>query len=622
MKFTPSLICESCLWAGAVLAQSPVTLTIDTQAPGYAMPTNFCGLSFETMTLLPDGTGGHFFSATNTPLITLFQNVGLKHLRIGGATVDMPTVAIPTNADIDALFAFAQAAGVKVTYSLRLLNGSTNTDATLAKYIWANYRSRLDSFAIGNEPDWNSYHQSDPKISNYISYLADWKVFAAAIASAVPGAVFSGPDTGGNLVTGPPDNGSGPTWTTSFAQAEASSGLIAFITQHHYVGESAGSQTAQQGIDAMLSPAWDTGSNQTLYAAMAAPVLQTGLAYRFTEANDCTGGITNASNAFSSALWALDFMCWWAAHGALGVNFHNKRWIPTDTIWPGASGQLIATPKGYGIKAFSLGALGYVEPLTLSNASGLNLIAYAAGSGADLCVTIINKEHGTGARDAAVTIVPNGFASGSASAIFLTAPGGNVAATNGVTFGGAVITNNAPWLGQWTALTPDTNGQLNLTLSATSAAVVKIHATTPAIRLQRVGNAWVITYTGALLSSTNPVGPYSPVTGASSPYPVPQGDTQRFYRAQGYLPPTSALELDKDGARDRVCVDRAAGCSNPRASDPQGSRSEWSRNRSVEGVKASDWHILFGAGNVTGRERADVRLLPIHGRLDHCLAIG
>jgi len=526
------LVCAACLWAEAALAQSPVTLTIDTQAPGFAIPTNFSGLSFETMTLLPDGTGGHFFSATNGPLITLFQNVGIKHLRVGGATVDMPTVAVPTNADIDALFAFAQAAGVKVTYSLRLLNGSTSTDAALAKYIWANYRPQLDAFAIGNEPDWNSYHQSDPKITNYTSYLADWHVFAAAITSAVPGVVFSGPDMGGNLVTGPPDSGSGPTWTTSFAQAEAASGLIAFVTQHHYVGESAGSQTAQQGIDAMLSPTWDTGSNQTLYAAMAAPVLQTGSSYRFTEANDYTGGITNASNAFSSALWALDFMWWWAAHGAIGVNFHNKRWIPTDTICPGASGQLIANPKGYSIRAFTLGALGYVEPLTVSNANGLNLTAHAAGSGADLYITIINKEHGTGARDAAVTILPSGFSSAGGSAMFLTAPSGNVGATNGVTLGSASITNNAPWIGQWTALSAGTNGSFNLTVSAASAAVVKIHATTTAIRLERMGNALVITYAGALFCSTNILGPYTPVTGASSPYTVPQTDTQRFYRTQ------------------------------------------------------------------------------------------
>ncbi|MGD0260614.1 MAG: glycosyl hydrolase family 79 C-terminal domain-containing protein [Verrucomicrobiota bacterium] len=468
----------ACLLAGTAVAQSPVTLTVDTQSPGYAIPADFSGLSFETMTLLPDSTGGYWFSATNTPLITLFQNLGLKSLRIGGATVDMATVAIPTNNDIDHLFAFAQAAGVKVIYSLRLLNGSTNTDATLAQYIWTHYRTQLDSFAIGNEPDWNSYHQSDPNITNYTSYLADWQKFATAITNVVPGATFSGPDTGGNVVTGAPNNGPGPTWTTSFALAEEDSGLIACITQHDYVGEGAGNLTAQQGIEAMLSPAWNTSSNQTLYTAMGGPVLQSGLPYRFTEANDFTGGVTNASNAFASALWALDFMQWWAAHGASGVNFHNKRWIPTDTIIPGSSGQLITYPKGYGIKAFDLGSHGYVEPLTMTNASGLNLTAYAVGDGAELYVTIINKEQGTGARDAAVTIVPDGFSSGSAAAVFLTVPNGNVAATDGVALGGAAITNNASWLGQWTTLNPVTNGQCTVIVSAASAAVVKIQAGT------------------------------------------------------------------------------------------------------------------------------------------------
>jgi hypothetical protein len=485
LKLLSSLASIGWLCATTALAQSPVTVTVSTQVPGYAVPTNFTGLSFETMTLLPDKTGGHFFSATNIPLITLFQNIGLKHLRIGGATVDMSTVGIPRNDDMDALFAFAQAAGVKVTYSLRLLNGSTNTDAALAKYIWANYRPQLDSFAIGNEPDWNSYHKSDPNITDCTSYLAQWLAFAAAIRNAVPAAIFSGPDTGGNLVTGPPDAGPGPTWTTRFAQAEAGSGLIAFIAQHHYVGETAGSQTAQQAIDAMLSPTWNTGSNQTLYAAVAAPVRLTGLSYRFTEANDFTGGTTNASNAFSSALWALDFMYWWAAHGAVGIDFHNKRWIPTDTICPGASGQLITNPKGYAIKAFTLGAAGHFEPLTISNAHALNLTAYATGSGADLCVTIINKEHGAGARDAAATIVPNGFSSPTASAILLTAPGGSVGATNGVTLGGAGITNNAAWLGQWTGLSTGTNGQINATVSAASAAIVKTHAADPQARAPR-----------------------------------------------------------------------------------------------------------------------------------------
>ena len=232
----------------------------------------------------------------------------------------------------------------------------------------------------------------------------------------------------------------------------------------------------------MLSPTWNSCSNQTLYTAIGGLVLARGLPYRFTEANDFTGGVTNASNAFASALWVLDFMHWWAAHGAGGVNFHNKRWIPTDTIRPGSNGQLISYPRGYGIKAFNLGAHGSVEPLTMINMNGLNLTAYAVGDGSDLYVTIINKEHGAGAHNAAVTIVPEGFSSGSAVAICLTAPNGNIGATGGVTLGGAAITNNAPWLGHWTALNEVTNGQCRVSVSAASAVIVRIHAATLSAR--------------------------------------------------------------------------------------------------------------------------------------------
>ncbi len=60
-------------------------------------------------------------------------------------------------------------------------------------------------------------------------------------------------------------------------------------------------------------------------------------------------------------------------------------------------------------------------------------------------------------------------------------------------------------------------------------------ATAPTINLQRAGNTPVITFTGTLLSSTNVAGPYLPVTGAGSPYPVPQVGPQRFFRTQGSL---------------------------------------------------------------------------------------
>jgi hypothetical protein len=48
MKLIPSLICFVCFSAGAGWAQSPVTLAVNTQSPGAAIPSDFLGLSFET----------------------------------------------------------------------------------------------------------------------------------------------------------------------------------------------------------------------------------------------------------------------------------------------------------------------------------------------------------------------------------------------------------------------------------------------------------------------------------------------------------------------------------------------------------------------------------------------
>src|SRR5262249_40395638 len=155
---------------------------------------------------------------------------------------------------------------------------------------------------------------------------------------------------------------------------------------------------------AMLSPAWLT-ANKRLYTQIAVPVLNEGLPYRFTEANDhYSGGIAGASDSYAGALWALDFLHWWAAHGARGVDFHNTQWVANDVITPDENGSLMTTPKGYGFKAFDLGGHGRVQPLTLSNPNNLNLTSYAVRGPEDLFITVINKDHGAGARKANVTI--------------------------------------------------------------------------------------------------------------------------------------------------------------------------------------------------------------------------
>lgn len=175
-----------------------------------------------------------------------------------------------------------------------------------------------------------------------------------------------------------------------------------------------------------------------------------------------------ASNAFASALWALDYMHWHAAHHAAGVNFHNKRWIYTDTIYLDSSGNFQINPKAYAIKAFELGSHGRVEPLTISDPEGINLTAYAVRDAANLFVTIINKDHGPGARQANVTVVAKGI-SKRAAVMFLTAPNGDVTAKTGVTLGGASI-NNGSWDGKWTPLRSDKVGQTAVTVPAKASA--------------------------------------------------------------------------------------------------------------------------------------------------------
>jgi hypothetical protein len=427
-----------------------------------------------------------------------------------------------------------------VIYSWRLLNGQSASNALTAQYIWTNYQSQLSCFAIGNEPDWNSYHYppfgtgTDPAITNYTSYLADWRSFAAAISNLVPSAKFAGPDTGS--YTNSTYYNAQP-WTRHFADDEKSSGRIAVVTQHYYVGGSPGSTTVQQALDHMLSADWDTTQYPWLYNNNIAAVVADGLPYRLSESNDYLTGITNASNAFASALWALDYMHWWAAHGCAGVNFHNKSWLKTDTIYLDTSSRAyLVNPKAFGIKAFDLGAHGFVQPATMTNLNKLNLTAYAVGNTTNLFITIINKEHGAGARDAAVTITPSGFSAASGAVMFLTASNGDVGATNGITLGGTSIANNAPWVEQWMPLSPPTNGQWLITVPAASAAVVKISAPVQQasmvlrILIPRAGQPQLTWTAGTLQSSTNVAGPYSDVPDANSPYTVTALSTQQFYR--------------------------------------------------------------------------------------------
>jgi hypothetical protein len=309
--------------------------------------------------------------------------------------------------------------------------------------------------------------------------LADWKDFAAAIIAAVPEAKFSGPDTGSDYpLPGTIDTRyDGKSWTQHFADDEKNSGFISAILQHDYVGQSAKGVSVLTAVEAMLSPDWVEVNYPALYKNVLAPVSADGLPYRMTECNDYTVGVKDASDAFAAALWALDYMHWWAAHGCAGVNFHNRRGIPNDTIYWDSAGNFGINPKAYGHKAFELGSHGRtMTSVELSNPGHANVACYATGDSTNLFVTIINKAHGSaGATNIVVTIRPKHFAAAHANCIILeSTPQGDCLAKEAI-LGGSAITTAAPWRGQWTPLNVMEDSQCTLTVKSASAVVVHLY---------------------------------------------------------------------------------------------------------------------------------------------------
>ena len=310
-----SLVCAGCLLAGAAMAQSPVTLTIDTRSPGYAIPDDFSGLSIFTGTQVRDHKGrpGNLFSGTNTQLITLFKNTGFHHLRLGATGSPTSGTENLSHVDIDSLFAFAKAADIKVIYSLHYADG-----AATAKYIWDNYRPYLDYFAFDNEPDGRLNDDNGKGSTNRVSYFVSWKEFAKKVTDAVTEAKFAGPDAAGR------------TLVAKFVKAEKDSGSLGLVTQHTYIGGNPRKRSIDlpHAIEELLSRGWVTNNYPQLYKSVLRHVAKQGLPFRITEINDYVHGVTNASDAYVAALWALDAAHWFAAHGAAGVNFKTQRGFP------------------------------------------------------------------------------------------------------------------------------------------------------------------------------------------------------------------------------------------------------------------------------------------------------
>ena len=455
------------LLASTGFSDSLVTITPDLHSPGNAISPEFCGLSFETGMLHANG-GKYFFSPDHAELISLFKSLGVKNLRIGGNSADAPTVKIPSEPELDHLFAFAQAAGVQVIYNLRLKGETDPTgDIQIVRYLMSHYKPLITCFTIGNEP--NVYFKE------YAAYRAQWKKFADAILAEVPDALFNGPSTTPGKTA----------WSHDFASDFAAWGHLALVTQHAYPGGNARLVADPAAArEKILAPEMDA-SYEKFYQEFVAAVFRNHEQYRLEEANSLFhGGATGVSNAAASALWALDFMHFWASHGAEGINFHTgNHFVDNENEIPGGYDITYTTPSGlkthpaaYALKAFSLSSEGRYIPLSLKFEQGrLNLTAYAVEAPDNtLILTIINKENGDAGQDAAVQIESNGSAVVE-KWLLLTIPGGDISQLSGVRLGNAEIAGDGSWNGDWTKPdAPKPGSDFVLHLKKSTAAVIRL----------------------------------------------------------------------------------------------------------------------------------------------------
>jgi hypothetical protein len=443
-------------------AATPVTITPNLESPGTEIPADFSGASIETKSILRDAKGNCQFSGSNQRLIAMFKLLGIRSLRVGGNTVDYPDVKIPDETEIDSLYAFAKAADLHVIYSVRL-KGETDPapDALIAAYIMQHYADLTTCLTIGNEP--NVYFKQYPE------YRAQYQKFAAAILAKVPDVQFCGPSaTPGKSA-----------WAGDFAKDIGTGGThLKLISQHLYPGGNAEKMTdAAAGREHILSTEM-IKSYQKSYDSFVPAAMAAKLPYRIEEANSVFhGGAKDISNSFASALWGLDFMYWWAEHGASGINFHTGVRTATDDtqipggydlFWDSPSG-FKTHPMGYAVKAFDLGSHGRIVPVTIGAApADMNLTAYAVVSSThELFVTIINKENGKSARDAEITL-NLGPGSRHCRAITLRSPKNDIADLINTTLGDHSIAPDATWAGEWT----DVPG-LTLNVPASSATIVR-----------------------------------------------------------------------------------------------------------------------------------------------------
>jgi hypothetical protein len=457
--------------------EPPVTVTVDPNAPGSAVPQRFLGLSFEAAALRRIAQYAH-----RGDLVRLLRSLGPGVLRFGGITADenvawtdaaTPTPAWATStidaADMRALGKLARRSDWKVLLTVGIAHDEPVAAAREVAAAHAALGPYLAAVEIGNEP--NAYGRHGFRALPWIAqgYEEEVSEYREAIARLTLDVPIAGPDVSGSGVFG------------EWGEEEALSQRPALLTGHHYPLGCA--QTPPPSIESLLSPAIRGREAQSLQTYMRISSTYR-IPLRIDEAGSVScGGVPGISDTFASALWATAYILQTMDAGAAGINLQGNPtncagYTPLCAPDPAAvsAGALRAQPEWYALLlTHSLAGLRPL-PATISTAGGLpapNLVASAfAGTGHSQQVVLVDDEP-PNAAPLTLTLdtgLPTGTTAG---AMRLTAPAQS--ATADVLLADRAVLANGSWgAPARTETIPAHAGSLSVTIAPSSATLLTI----------------------------------------------------------------------------------------------------------------------------------------------------
>ncbi len=355
---------------GPPVSDQPVvlraTVTIGANASSTRVPPSYLGLSTEYWTLP--------LYAPRLPLLERVLSMlrvpgdGPLVLRIGGDSADrtfwdprrrpLPSWAFPvTPAWMRQLARLVHRVGLRLIVDLNLVTGSPDRAAALAHAVQASLpRHTIAGFEVGNEPDiyvrsaWQATTGGTmapdtalPAAVTGSDYIADFRLYAAALRRAAPRAAWLGP-----ALANPRAHES---WTAALIASHPPG--LREITAHRYAYSGCVHRRSHRfaTIPRLLSPRATTGLVASLTSSIAA-AHRAGLPFRLTELNSVNcGGRRGVSNSFATALWAPSALFALLSAGVNGVNLHVRADTINAPFALGAAG-LTARPLLYGLIGF------------------------------------------------------------------------------------------------------------------------------------------------------------------------------------------------------------------------------------------------------------------------------